>query len=72
VTITALQRQVLYVDSSGEMTHFVNYDRISNQAVIQHFHAPVSLSVLMTVLFPQDAADMSSSFTQWKQSSRGH
>jgi hypothetical protein len=50
------------------MTYIVNHDRISNQAATQHFYAPVYLSVLLTILFQQDAADMSSPITQWKPS----
>jgi len=52
-----------YVDNSGDMTHIVNHDRISNQAATQHFHAPVYLSVFLTISFQQDAADISSSIT---------
>jgi hypothetical protein len=29
------------MDSSGDMTYIVNYDRISNQAATLHFYAPV-------------------------------
>jgi hypothetical protein len=48
-----------YVNSSGEITHIANLNRISNLAVAHHFYAPVYLSVFLTILFQQDAADMS-------------
>jgi len=39
------------IHSSGEMTHIVNHDHISNQAAAQYFYSPVYLSVLLTIFF---------------------
>jgi hypothetical protein len=50
--------------ASSGMTHIINHDCIANQAATQHFHAPVHLSVFLTILFKQDAADMSSPIAQ--------
>lgn len=35
----------------AEMTHFFNQGPVSNQAVVQYFHAHVSLSALLAILF---------------------
>jgi hypothetical protein len=59
-----------FLTAVAAMAHFVNHDRISNQAATQHFYAPVYLSVFLTMLFQQGVADMSPSITQWKQSCR--
>ena len=54
------------------MAHFVNYDRVSNQAGTQHFQAPVYLSVHLIISFQQDPADINHSGSHPAEDSSRH